>query len=57
MAAEVKPRTLEAVLPARRRVHRDAPTPEKVDKARVLAHLQGLLAQVRESEEVAHGDA
>lgn len=55
MAVEVKPRTIEAELQARRRLNRDAPVPAPVDKARVLAHLRELLAEHLASQEVAHG--
>lgn len=57
MAVEVKPRTMEAELQARRRVLRDAPSPAPVDKARVRAHLAAQLAQLQQSEEVAHEEA
>ena len=57
MAAEVKPRAIEAELQARRRLLRDAPTPAPVDKGRVLAHLRAQLAELQASQEVAHGDA
>lgn len=56
MAVEVKPRTMEAELQARRRMLRDAPAPAPIDKARVLAHLRAQLAELQ-GEEVYHADA
>lgn len=57
MAVEVKPRTMESELQARRRLLRDASAPAPVDKARVLAHLRAQLAELKARQEVAHGNA
>lgn len=53
MAAELNPIPQRAVTEAARRSHRDlwpAPVKAPVDKNRVLAHLRGLLAELRALE-------
>lgn len=57
MPFDVQPTPVTTETQVKRRVHRDQPTPARIDKVRVLAHLRAQLAELETSKETMNGNA